>query len=56
MASTKVNKVKKVFVKPIMPVEESDKRKGEFLTEVDCKQLFTEDVDVYDKESGQCIA
>jgi hypothetical protein len=48
--------VKKVYVKPIMSVEESDKWAGRMLKAEDCKQVFNEDVDVYDKETGRCLA
>lgn len=41
---------------PIMTAEESDKYEGVMLEEQHCKKLFTTDVDIYDKESGKCIA
>jgi len=43
-------------LKPIMTVEESDAMAGKFLKQSDCKVLFTEDVDVFDAETGKCIA
>lgn len=49
-------KVKVVYLKPLMSVAESDKQVGKLLQESDCIHLFKEDVDVYDKESGNCIA
>jgi hypothetical protein len=49
-------KVKVVKLKPIMTVEESDSYAGKHLSQSDCKTLFTEDVDVYDQETGKCIA
>lgn len=49
-------KVREVYLKPLMSVEESDKWVGKMLRQEDCKNLFREDVDVYDKESGKCIA
>lgn len=48
--------VKVVKLKPLMSVEDSDKMAGVLLKATDCKTLFREDVDVYDKESGKCIA
>lgn len=48
--------VKKVYVIPLMTVEESDKWAGRTLKPQDCKQVFTEDVDVHDKETGKCLA
>lgn len=47
---------KVVYVKPLMSVKDSDKLAGKFLKETDCKHLFREDVDVYDKETGACLA
>lgn len=49
-------KVKVLTLDPIMTVAESDAMAGKFLKESDCKLLLSEDVDVYDKESGKCIA
>lgn len=49
-------KVRRVIVRPIMSVKESDEMAGKLLSQTDCNQLFTEDVDVYDKDSGRCIA
>lgn len=48
--------VKVIKLAPIMTVEESDGWAGKLLKQEDCKQLFTSDVDLYDKESGKCIA
>lgn len=45
-----------VKLKPIMTVEQSDEMAGKLLQEKDVVQLFTKDVDVYDAESGKCIA
>ncbi len=39
-----------------MSVEESDKFQGRILKQEHCVRLFTKDVDVYDKETGKCIA
>jgi hypothetical protein len=41
---------------PLMSVEESDLLAGKLLTREDCKTLITKDADVYDKESGACLA
>lgn len=49
-------KVKTVKLKPLMTIEESDLWEGAILKEQDCKILFEEDVDVFDAESGKCIA
>ena len=49
-------KAKQVFLNPLMSVEESDKLAGVTLQPKDCRKLFTEDVDVYDKKTGKCIA
>lgn len=49
-------KAKKVMVKPIMTVEESDALGGTFIDARHCRRLFTTDVDVYDKETGKCLA
>ena len=48
--------MKVIKIKPLMTVEESDTMAGVLLKPEDCKQLFREDVDVYDKETGKCIA
>lgn len=48
--------MKKLFIKPLMTVEESDKYAGKLLKESDCKQVFREDVDLYCKESKQLLA
>jgi hypothetical protein len=52
----KKQKVKIVRIDPLYSVEESDEFEGRQLKESDCRMLFTQDVDVYDKESGKCIA
>ncbi len=39
-----------------MSVEDSDKLAGTYLTREHCVKLFEEDVDLYDKESGKCLA
>lgn len=39
-----------------MSVEKSDLLKGVTLEHKDCKVLFTKDVDVFDLESGKCLA
>lgn len=39
-----------------MTVEESDKYLGVQLKESDCRTLITYDADIYDKETGKCIA
>ncbi len=49
-------KAKKIYIKPIMSVEDSDKMFGKMLEPRDCRKLFTEDVDVYDKLTGKCLA
>lgn len=49
-------KVKEIRVKPIMSVEDSDKLVGVMLKETDCKTLITQDADIYDAETGKCIA
>lgn len=48
--------MKVVKVKPIMSVEDSDKLAGVLLKESHCKQLFREDVDVIDAETGNVLA
>lgn len=48
--------VKKIKLKPLYTVEESDAFAGKFLTEVDCKHIYREDVDIYDEETGKCVA
>lgn len=48
--------MKKVYLKPLMTEAESDKWEGKLLKEEDCEILITEDADVYDKETGRCIA
>ncbi len=47
-------KVKVVKIKPLMSVKESDSLAGKFLS--GCDHVFREDVDVYDSESGKCLA
>lgn len=49
-------KVKTIKLDPIMPVEESNNRAGTLLAQEDCKILIDFDCDVYDSESGKCIA
>lgn len=49
-------KVKKIYVRAIMSDEEADKTSGMLLTVDHCKKPIREDVDVYDKETGKCIA
>lgn len=48
--------IKKVYLSPIMSIVASDEMAGKMLEQSDCEKLFTEDVDVYDKESNLCIA
>jgi hypothetical protein len=48
--------VNKIKLKPLYTVEESDAFAGKFLTEADCRQVYKEDVDIYDDETGKCIA
>lgn len=48
--------IKKLKVMPLMSVEESDTWEGRMLIEADCKILITQDTDVYDLESGKCLA
>lgn len=48
--------MKKTFVKPIMSDEEADSFEGKLLTEEDLITTFYTDVDLYDKETGRCIA
>jgi hypothetical protein len=48
--------IKTIKLKPIMSVEESDKKEGALLKQSDCKILITQDTDVYDEETGKCIA
>lgn len=49
-------KVKKVYVKAIMTDEEADKTAGKLLTDKDYSKIFREDVDVFDKDTGKCLA
>lgn len=51
-----MKKVKVIHVAPLMTVEESDAWQGKVLVEADCKKVFRESVDVYDKETGRCLA
>lgn len=51
-----MEKVKELMIKPIMSDKEADAMMGKFLKAEDCKTLVTYDCDVYDKESGQCLA
>lgn len=48
--------MKKIVLKPLMTIEESDAFEGKMLTETDCKTLITYDADIYDAESGKCLA
>lgn len=48
--------MKRLIVKPIMSVEKSDLLMGQMVTPDMVKQLITYDCDVYDKESGNCLA
>lgn len=48
--------VQKIIVKPIMTDEEADQYEGKLLMQEDCKILFTKDVDLFDKETGKCLA
>ncbi len=48
--------MKQLKLKPLMTVEESDKLAGKLLAQSDCLTLFREDVDIYDKETGKCLA
>jgi len=48
--------IKKIYLDPAMTVEESDLMEGKLLTEEDCILLINYDADVYDIESGKCIA
>lgn len=49
-------KVQVLKVNPLMTEKESDEWEGRFLVREDCKTLITYDADVYDKESGKCLA
>lgn len=49
-------KAKTVKLHPLMTVEESDKYEGVLLKPTDCRILVQEDLDVYDAETGKCIA
>lgn len=46
--------MKTVRVNPVMSVKESDAMAGKFLQ--GCGTVFREDVDVFDKETGRCLA
>jgi hypothetical protein len=48
--------MKKLFIKAVMTVEESDKYAGKLLKAEDCKKVFSEDVDLYDKDTKQLLA
>jgi hypothetical protein len=48
--------VKELKIKPIMSEEEADSLMGTLLTESDCKFIVRDDADIYDDESGNCIA
>jgi hypothetical protein len=49
-------KVKTMHVKPLMSIKKSDTYEGKHLTQKDCKVLIDYDCDVYDLESGKCLA
>lgn len=49
-------KIRKIVLKPLMSIEASDKFAGKLLSENDCVTLIEFDADIYDKESGKCIA
>lgn len=46
----------KKYINPIMTVAESDAMSGKFISDADIKTVYKEDIDLYDKESGKCIA
>jgi hypothetical protein len=48
--------VKKIIAPPIMSAEQEELSLGKILTAEDCKTLITYDADIYDKESGKCLA
>lgn len=48
--------MKTIKLKPIMTVEQADSMAGVLLKESDCKLLVTYDADIYDQETGKCIA
>ena len=50
--------MKNVIIDPVMTIEESDKLEGKLLTNryIGARNLFRSDVDVYDKETGKCLA
>jgi len=48
--------IKKYKVKPILTVQESDLLAGLMLEEKHCTKLLTSSCDVYDSESGRCLA
>lgn len=49
-------KPKVLKLRPIMSVEASDMMAGALLQESDCSTLINYDADIYDAESGKCIA
>jgi hypothetical protein len=49
-------KVKKVYLEPLMSVEQSDLFEGKMLSFSDVKIMFKDSVDVYCKQTKQCIA
>lgn len=53
--STK-NKVKVIKLHPRMSVEEADKYEGKLLKNSDIGFIVQEDIDIYDAESGKCLA
>jgi hypothetical protein len=48
--------MKKVKVLPLYTVEESNAFEGVQLKEEHCKHLYKEDIDVFDMETGKCLA
>lgn len=51
-----MSKVKILRLAPVMSVEQSDQLQGKMLTRDDCKMLINGDTDVFDSESGKCLA
>lgn len=49
-------KINKIELPPIMTDAKADAMSGVLLDEMSYRRLFTTDVDVYDKATGQCIA
>lgn len=48
--------MKQYKFKPLMSVEDSDALEGQMVKADDVKALFSTDVDIFDKESGKCLA